>query len=201
VTKRRLFVVAAVLLLAACASTSIRDSWYDTSYQGGAFKRVFVLGVAPDSAERRTFEDIVVARLRAAGVDAVPAYQTLPDADRIAEPRLDEAVRASGADALWMSRVRWIDRRTQVTQTMVPGPGLWGPGWYGMYSGWYPVADVRQYDVVSVETSLFETRTRNLVWSGLSETYDPRSVAKEAPGFTDVIIGALRERGLLPAAK
>jgi len=199
---RRLFLACAALALAACASsTTLRDSWYDTSYGGGAFRKVFVLGVAREEAERRTFEDIAVARLQAAGVDAVPSYRFLPEGGRVAEGRLDEAVRASGADALWMSRVRSIDRRTDVYQSMAPGPTLWGPGWYGMYAGWYPVTEVRQYDVVSVETSVFDARTRSLVWAGVSETYEPRSVAKEAPGFADLIVRSLRERGLLPAGK
>ena len=199
---RRLFTIAAALALVACASsTTLRDSWYDTAYRGGAFRKVVVLGVARDGAERRTFEDIAVSRLQAAGVDAVPSYRFLPEGDRVAEGRLDEAVRASGADALWMSRVRSIDRRTDVYQTLVPGPALWGPGWYGMYTGWYPMTEVRQYDIASVETSVFDARTRSLVWAGVSETYEPRSVEKDAPGFADVIIRALRERGLLPAAK
>jgi len=44
---RRLFLASAALALAACASsTTLRDSWYDTSYAGGAFRTVLVLGVA-----------------------------------------------------------------------------------------------------------------------------------------------------------
>jgi hypothetical protein len=198
---RRLFIAAAALSLAACASTTIRDSWYDTSYQGGALRKVVVLGVAREEAERRTFEDIAVSRLQAAGVDAVPSYRFLPEGGRVPEGRLDEAVRASGADALWMSRVRQIDRRTDVYQTMAPGPAMWGPGWYGMYSGWYPVTEVRQYDIALVETSIFDARTKRVIWSAMSETYEPRSVAKEAPGFADMIIKALRERGLLAGGK
>ena len=63
------------------------------------------------------------------------------------------------------------------------------------------MTEVRQYDIASVETSVFDARNRSLVWAGVSETYEPRSVEKDAPGFADVIIKALRERGLLPAAK
>jgi len=199
---RRVLMVSAALALAACASsTTLRDSWYDTAYRGGAFRKVVVLGVASDGAERRTFEDIAVSRLQAAGVDAVPSYRFLPEDGRVPEGRLDEAVRASGADGVWMSRVRSINRRIDVYQTMVPGSAMWGPGWYGMYTGWYPMTEVRQYDIALIETSVFDARTRSLVWAGVSETYEPRSVEKDAPGFADVIIKALRERGLLPPGK
>ena len=85
-----------------------------------------------------------------------------------------------------------------------PGPG-YGYGWYGpyagWYSGWYATPLVTQYDVVIVETSLFDAKTKRLVWSATSQTVDPASVQKEAPAFADTIIGALQKAGLLPAPK
>jgi len=195
---------AAAFVLTACASTTLRDSWYDTSYQGGTFRKILVLGVSGNISERRIFEDVMVQRLAAAGVEAIPAYRYLTDDGKAAEPALDGAVRASGADALLMSRVRGIDRRTSVTTMMAPAPGFgYGPafGWYGMYSAWYPVTDVRQYDIAVVETSLFAADGKRVVWSGMTETYEPTSVAKDAPGFAAVIVKALQQRGLVPAPR
>ena len=78
ITRRRLLGAIALgaiaLGVAGCASTTIRDSWSDPSFAGGPFRRIFVLGVFRDEGgERRTFEDIMSERLRATGVDAVPA--------------------------------------------------------------------------------------------------------------------------------
>ena len=53
-------------------------------------------------------------RIAAAGVEAIPAYVHLPESGKVPEPTLDAAVKASGADALVMSRVRQIDRRMMV---------------------------------------------------------------------------------------
>ena len=195
----RLFLVAAAaLVLSACASTTLRDSWYDPAYSGKRFQKLLVLGVSNAVSERRTFEDIMSQRLAATGIEAIPAYRLLPDDGKVAEPALDAAVRASGADALLMSRVRAIDRRTSVTTMMAPGPAF---GWYGLYSAWYPMTDVRQYDIATVETSLFSADGRRVVWSGMTETYEPTSVAKDAPGFASVIVKALQQRGLVPAPR
>jgi hypothetical protein len=60
---------------------------------------------------------------------------------------------------------------------------------------------VTQYDVVIVETTLFDTRTKRLVWSATSQTVEPASVQQEAPAFADTIIGALQKAGLLPGPK
>jgi hypothetical protein len=196
VTTRRLFIAAAAAALAACASTTIRDTWTDPAWTGGPFRKVLVLGVSRDVPERRVFEDIMAQRIAATGVEAVPAWRYLPESGRADEPTLDRAVRESGADGLVMSRIRSIDRRTSVSTVMVPVH--YGFGWYPWYAGWYPATDVRQYDIAVVETSVFETSTRRVVWTGVSETYEPSSVARDAPGFADVIVRALQRRRVLP---
>jgi len=195
---RRTFTAVASLALAACATTTVRDAWYDSTYRGGPFRKLLVLGVSGNISERRTFEDIVAARLATTGIEAVPAYRHLPDGGKALEPVLDAAVRASGADGLLISRVHAIDRRINGSTSMALRAPL---GWHGLYTRWYPVTEVHQYDIASVETSLFAAEGRRVVWSGMTETYEPTSVARNAPGFADVIVKALQQRGLLPAGK
>jgi hypothetical protein len=48
---------------------------------------------------------------------------------------------------------------------------------------------------VVVETTLFDVKSRRIVWGGTSETVNPTSMEKDAPGFADLIIGALRKAG------
>ena len=199
---RRMLLAVCALALTACASTTIRDSWVDPAYRGGPLRKILVLGVSPNLSDRRIFEDIMSARLSTVGVDAVPSYRFLPEAGRAAEPALDAAVRASGADGLLMSRVLHIDRRTNVYTTMRSGPPF-GPGfgWYGLYTSWYPVTEVHQYDIATIETTLFAADGKRVLWSGMTETYEPTSVARDAPGFAGIIVKALQERGLVPGGK
>ena len=198
----RLLMLCATLALVACVSTTIRDSWVDPAYRGGPLRKLLVLGVSPNLSERRIFEDIMSARLTTVGVDAVPAYRFLPESGRAEEAALDAAVRASGADGLLMSRVLHVDRRTDVYTTMRTGPPF-APGfsWYGLYTSWYPVTEVRQYDIATVETTLFAADGKRVLWSGMTETYEPSSVARDAPGFAGIIVKALQERGLVPVGK
>ena len=197
---RALAIAAALTLVAGCASTTLRDSWADASYTRGPFKKWLVVGVGTDSTAKRTFEDIMVAKIRARGVDAVPGYQYLPQG-RANESQLDGAVASAGADALMMVHLRRVQTRTEVTQAMVPGPRYPGFGWYGVYGGWYAVPEVRQYDIATVETTVYAVAGKKLVWSGVTETFDPRSVAQEAPGFSDVILGALAQHRMVPEGK
>ena len=76
---RRTFIAVASLALAACASTTLRDTWYDPAYRGGAFRKLLVLGVSDNISERRTFEDVMAARLVATGIEAIPGYRIFPE--------------------------------------------------------------------------------------------------------------------------
>jgi hypothetical protein len=48
---------------------------------------------------------------------------------------------------------------------------------------------------------VYQVAEKRLVWSGVTQTFDPGSMASEAPGFSDVILGALAQRQLVPAVK
>ncbi len=203
---------AAMILLAGCASTTLQSTWSDPGFTGGPFKKVFVMGLAArNTTARRVFEDIMVARLQAAGAQGVPAYQFIPNDGAVPEPVLDEAVAKSGADAVLMTRLLGIETQTNVSTMMVPGPvvgpgwggpgwggpGWGGPGWWGAYNAWYAVPQVTQYQIATAETTLYDVSTRRLVWTATSQTFNPQSVQQEAPGLADAVIGSLQARGLI----
>ncbi|MBL8539891.1 MAG: hypothetical protein JNK68_05915 [Betaproteobacteria bacterium] len=198
---RPLFLLCTALVLAACASTTIRSAWFDTSYTGGPMKRIVVVGVGGQVADRRVFEDSFAAQLQAAGVEGIPGYTVASDETRMNDAAFAAAVEKSGADGLLVVRLLNVDTRTQVSTAMVPGPAVWGP--WGPYGGgfygpmWFPATQVNQFDVAQVESSLYDTKTRRLIWSATTETINPAAVAQETPRFAAVIIGQLRARGLI----
>jgi hypothetical protein len=188
-----------ILLVVGCASTTLNTAWFDSTYTGGPFKRILVVGVTGTMTDRRAFDDMFAQMLTGAGVQGMPGYQFIPDASTASEAAFNEGVAKSGADGLLLVRLLGVDTRTQVTTTMVPaayGPygGVWGPAWYA-------VPNIQQYQTANVETTLFEVKSHQPVWSAITETFNPRSVAAETPGFAKVIIGQLTARGLLPPAK
>jgi hypothetical protein len=196
----RIAVMALAWLIAGCASTTLQSAWRDPAYTSGAFKRIFVLALSTrDVTARRVLEDVVVAKLAAGGVEAVPAWQSLPNDGPVPEAALAAAVTASRADGMLMVRLLGVDTQLTVWPPPVgPGPRY---GWYGIYSGWYAYPQVTQTQTAVVETTLFDVRSQRIVWSATSETMNPTSVQRDAPGFADVILGSLRKDGLLPAVR
>ena len=193
-------VILAAGLLAACASTSLVNQWKSPDYSGGPMRKVIVVGVAKQPSVRRVFEDEFVAKLKASGVEAIPSYSQIGE-DGQADPAvLEQAVSKLGADGVLVTRLVKRDTETQVT-----GGGYYGPvapmglhGWYSSaWTGYYEPATVYQYDVVTLETSLYSPQQSKLVWSGTTETFAPADVKKETSGFADLIIGTLRKQGVI----
>jgi hypothetical protein len=56
---------------------------------------------------------------------------------------------------------------------------------------------VYQYDVYISETSLYEMKNNQLVWTGTAQTRDPRNIDKEIKRYVDTVTTTLEKRHLL----
>jgi hypothetical protein len=201
--------LAASLMLAACASTTLQSAWLDPTFTAKPMKKIDVIGIGSNLTNRRVFEDIFAQKLRDAGVDGVAGYSVIPDEARAAEQPFTDAVVRTGAQGLLVVRLLGVDTRTQISTTMVStgpmwgGPGMWGGGWSGGPWGpsMVPVQQVSQYDLATVEVTLFEVKTGRAVWSATTQTLNPSSVQQETPGFANVVIAQLTAHGIIAGAK
>ena len=195
------FLLALALLLGGCqsTSTSLRSAWFDSEFAGPPLRRIVVVGSIDSVTDGRVFEDAFAERLRASGIEGIAGYTVIPDAARASDASFAAAVVNSGAQGLLLVRLLGVDTRTQVSTTMVPGGMAWGRGpWGGMHTRTaFPVQQVSQYDLAAVETKLFDVQGKQLIWAGTTSTLNPRSVARETPGFADLIIGQLTSRGII----
>jgi hypothetical protein len=186
------------LVLVACASTQLTNSWTSPNYKGPPLKKLLVVGVSNQPALRRTFEDEFVKDLKAAGVDAVASYNFIPEGGRAEEARVNQAVKGAGADGVLITRLVRVDVNTQVTPAYPPtmGMGYYG-GYAGAYGGFYDPPMVTQTDTLVVETNLYGVDESHLLWSGTTQTFAPTNLQQEMPGFAKIIIGALQKHKLI----
>ena len=200
--------VALAVLVSGCQTTSIRSAWFDTSFAGPPMRKIVVAGNFNRTADGRVLEDTFVEKLRAAGVDGIAGHTVRLDDPALSEEAFKAAVVDTGAQGLLLVTLLGVDTRTQVSTTMVHGGMGWGRGpWGGSSwggSSWggttwtsIPVQQVSQYDLATVETKLFDVQTRQIVWAATTTTLNPRSVAREAAGFADLIVGQLASRRII----
>ena len=188
-----------MLMFAGCAATELVNQWSNPAYTAPWFKRVMVIAVSRQASIRRNFEDEFVAQLKAAGVDAVPSYQYIQDEGQAEEGRLNEAVLKAGADAAIITRLVRREQKTDIT------PGFYQPaptfGFYGWYSsgwvGYYEPPRVYQYEVYTSETSLYDVRKNQVVWTGTAQTTAPGDINKEIRDYAEIMIQALKEKKLI----
>jgi hypothetical protein len=159
-----------------------------------------VIGVTKQAGIRRTFEDIFAEQLRAHHVEGVQSYTLIPEDGEVSQQRLAQAVSASGADGVLVTRLVRVNRETQIYPGTYAGPPFMG--FYGFYSsawvGFYDPPQVYTYDVVTSETSLIDAKVDRVIWSGTTETFSPREVRKDTQEFASLIIKALADQGLIP---
>lgn len=199
---KRTLIVMLALLLAACAThVRLTNSWRDADFSEGRFRRVLVMGFGDDGASRRVFEDQFVAVLRGAGIDAVPSYTLVSGLSESELPRVRDAVVRSGADGVLTTRLVGVDKRVNVypaQPVFVPSVGYRRGGLFGYYSSiaMMPPSSYA-YEVVTLETNLWQAVGERLVWSGTTESFAPENAREASAEFADVIVKALRAQGLL----
>jgi hypothetical protein len=190
-----------VLLLAACAAqTKLTNTWRDSEFQGAPFKRVLVIGFGDDGANRRVFEDEFSKSLQAAGVSAIPSYTLGSGVSEADIEKVKAMVTRSGADGVLTTRLVGIDKRVNVYpgQVMVMPSVGYRRGFYSYYSSAMVTPPTTyNYDVVTLETNLWQVVGEHLIWSGTTETFAPEDARKSSAEFARVIVGALRGQGLL----
>jgi len=202
--RRSTFLIFALAaLLCGCQSTSIRSAWFDTDFTGPPLRKFAVVANAGGAAGDRVVEDVFVARLQAVGVEAVAGHTVRLDDPALTDSSFEAGVLGTGAQGLLFVRLLSVETRTQVSTTMVHGGMGWGRGpwggstWGGSAHAVVPAQQVTQSDIATVETKVFDVKTRQLLWDATTSTFNPGSVAREAPAFADLIIGELVARGIV----
>jgi Domain of unknown function (DUF4136) len=202
----RVFVLAIAVTLGfngCTATTQIVNQWVSPDYTSPRFKKLLVIGVSKQPSIRRTFEDDFVAKLRTAGVDAVPSYLYIPEDGQVGEARLQEAVKRANADAVIITRLVRVEKKTEVSPGFYqPAPGVtfgFYPGYSAAWLGYYEPPRIYQYDVYTSETSLYDISKNQLVWSGTAQTTAPGDINKEIERYVDTVIDALKSKNLLPS--
>lgn len=191
---------ACLFFTASCASTSVKTVWKDQNYQGGKIKNVFVIGVSKNPTIRRLFEDVFVEQLKAHGVDGFASYQTIPSEGKLDEATVRSKIKGMGVDVVLVTRVLDTTKEKIYAQPTYSPRAYYPGGWYGYYSRTYaaPFPDnYYEYEVASLETNLYETKTEKMIWSGLTETYIEEKNEEVIKSFIKVIIKSLSDSELI----
>lgn len=205
-------ILSCMLLLAALTVVSAKSvkmvtSWFNPQYQGQKFHKVLVIGVARDTEVRADFEDGLAAQLARPGMEMIPGNQILLRPDPNAKPDLDylrAQIRDNHIDAVVVSRVLRVDKEViSVPSSTYVAPFPYYYSFYGYLGAVYPIVYdpgyTREDTTVSIETNVYATSKPegDLVWTGASESFNPKSAKKVADGLIKELPKQMEKDGLL----
>jgi hypothetical protein len=206
--RRTLLVFMMVVMgagVSSAKSNKLVASWKNPEYTAGKFHRVLILGMSAKPGVRADFEDALSHLVSQTGVEAVPGNTILlrPEGTKLNLDYLKTQVKSFKIDAVIVSRLVKVDKSV----TYVPGQPLmpypYYGSFYGYYSALYPVVYspdyLREDTTVRVETNVYSVTSGEgqLVWSGVSDTFNPRSAQKAIDGLSKLIVKELQKEAIL----
>jgi len=198
-----------LLALTAASGKSLKmvTSWFNPQYQGQKFHKILVIGVAQDLAVRADFEDKMAAQIARFGMETIPGNQILLRPDPNAKPDFDylrAQINSNHVDAVVVSRLLSVDKKViYVPSSTYIAPFPYYYSFYGYLGAVYPVVYdpgyTREDSTVRVETNVYATSKPDgdLVWTGISDSFNPKSARKVADGLVKEIPRSMEKDGLL----
>jgi len=197
-----------VLTAVSAKSIKLVTTWFNPKYEGQAFHKVLVIGVAQNLEVRADFEDEMAAKIARPGLETIPGNQILLRPDPKAKPDIDSLraqIRDNHIDAVVVSRLLKVDKKvTSIPSSTYIAPFPYYYSFYGYLGAVYPVIYDPGYEredtKVIVETNVYATSKRDgdLVWTGVSESFNPKSAKKVADGLVKEVPKQMEKDGLLP---
>ena len=170
-------------------------NWVYPEYGPLQFDKILVLVLVQDPLVRQRGEEELVRQIRKA--EAIASYTVMPT-QQLDENQFKQAVVDSGADAIIVMRPVSDEQEIRY----VPGSYPAAYGTYWGYYGWaYPVVYSPGYyqndRIVGVETTIYDTSDGKLVWSGVSQTTNPKGAEKLVADTAKAVRSVMRKYGFI----
>ena len=180
--------------LTAC-TTSKLTSWSDPAFEGRPIGKTMVLGIPEEGSTSQRFEGYFVEKLLEQGIDGTSCHTLLKPTDVIEEEQLVQYLKEHSYDSILVTRM--MDQRDHTQRSSMGSyPGDYG-GYYGYYTHGMSQTYVDNIMEYILETSLYDVKSRKLVWTGQKSVYDTQSEKSNIKEVVGVILKDLKKKGLL----
>jgi hypothetical protein len=185
-------------------TTEIIGEWSEDEYKTGSIDKLLILGIVDQKKPllKRKFEDGLVDAFNGSGIDAVASMDYMPYDEIIDSTTFEKYFSDLKLDAVLVSRLVGVDKERKVKAGyayVIPYNSYYG--FYGHYYAAVQYANSSSYlsknVVVVLETNLYETKDKKLIWSGISETIDPDKASDVIKSLGAVLADKLSSEGFL----
>jgi len=203
---RSILVISSVFLLFSCTNTKITQSWADPGNKK-TYSDFLIIGIGESQHNRRAYESYFVEELIVNGAEAEASYRLIKSSDEIERNTVLKAIEGLDIDGVLITHMVAVDEETVYRSGANYAYGAYaGYGGYGrsMY-GYYPYVNgyvhspgyYTTHESYTLETTLYDVVTEELVWTARSETFSPESVNEVIVDLTRLLINDLKDKGLI----
>jgi hypothetical protein len=203
----KLFLLALLIALTGCSTTTLLGSWTDTGVEHHSLKKPLVVAIVNQALVRKKLEDEFSQRFKKMGIDAIASHTLFPEMAGLAPDAVKAKLPALGCDSILV--IRLIDIKLETVhvpaRSDVYGHGGYGrPAYYGSYGGYYAnsvrVVNSPAYNYVEkkyiVESNIYNASTEKIIWTGTTATDDTDSIDAAVAEFTEVLIKDIKAKSV-----
>lgn len=198
-----IILISTFTLLCSCANTKITQSWAEPDNKK-SYSDLLIIGIGESQQTRRAYESYFVEELRANGTEAEASYKLIKSSEEIDRNTVLKAIDGLEIDGAIVTHMVAVDEETVYRSGTAHAH--YAHGGYGrtMYS-YYPHVNsyvhspgyYTTHETYTLETSLYDVVSEELVWTARSHTFSPESVDEVIVDLTKLLINDLKEKGLI----
>ncbi|UCH64925.1 MAG: hypothetical protein JSW63_09950 [Ignavibacterium sp.] len=193
--------VTAFMLLSfvSCSSsTQLENEWSDKTYNKEGFKKILILGMATKSWKKKVFENEFRTAFKKYNIDAVSAWEELPEDETLNKETFDIYFRDKNIDAVLVA----METGMSTKETMYGGgTSFVAVGFHGFYVSTSPIYRVPGYlseeKIIYMDAKLFETTEGKLVWSATSQSYEPKTTSDVIKAVSYIVVDQLYSKDFI----
>ncbi|MCK4674370.1 MAG: hypothetical protein KAT61_00525 [Gammaproteobacteria bacterium] len=196
-------------LLFSCANTKITQSWVEPDNKK-SYNDLLIIGIAESEQNRRAYESYFVEELSENAIEAEASYKLIKSNQKIDRDSVSKAIKGLDIDGVIVTHMVGIDEETIYRPSAGYSYGGAYGGYYrgghygGLYS-YYPHVNTyvhnpgyyTTHETYTIETSLYDVASEELVWTARSRTFSPESVDEVIVDLTKLLIKDLSDKNLI----
>ena len=179
----RLISLVFLLLLSACSTTQVQESWRLPSYQPAQPQKILVVAMAARESMRKLIETAFATQLEQSGLTAIPSFQWIEDGSKLDREALMPLVQQNGITTVLVTSIKDVQKSSAYQPDQSTGAS---DSLFRNFDTYYTYSSTGQHESGSyaaltdylIETNLFDARNQKLSWSVVTRTSETGSIKK-----------------------
>jgi hypothetical protein len=192
----RVCLVLGLVLLASCASTKVVEQWTDPSFDA-RLKYILVLSLNDTDQSRRVLENGFLSELKQRKIRSSVSYKLIPSNGDINKEKVQAAIAGSDIDGVLVLRPVKVTKEQRDVRSDASNTRY--DDFYAYVGTYRPNYDAYTVEdtIVHLEANLYAVDGAKLIWSGKTESFNPKDRETLLSEFVKVILDQIGRTGFI----